>query len=168
MKPSICWKPGLALAPLVLLAGCGGASTENAADDPANAAVQRGPMLGDVDLSAPLQLRPVEGRDWALDLAPGRILFQQEGAKDVPFYPVSPRMQGNAAVYPTQTPDGAAVTITLKPARCAEGSALAAEVKIGTRLLQGCAFAMTVEQVHREMYNEALAVPYDAGNNSSD
>jgi uncharacterized membrane protein len=120
-----------------------------------------------VDLSTPLQIRPVEGRDWALDLAPGRILYQPEGGKQMPFYPVSPRLEQAAAVYPTQTPDGEAVTITLRPAQCAEGSTLAAEVRIGAATLKGCAHKMTVEQVHREMYNEALALPYDAGNNAS-
>ncbi|WP_066720811.1 hypothetical protein [Sphingomonas pituitosa] len=167
MKPRICWTRGWTLMPLALLAACGGAPTENAAEDPANAAVPPGPMLGGVDLSTPLQIRPVEGRDWALDLAPGRILFQQEGAKQVPFYPVSPRLAQGAATYPTQTPEGAAVTITLRPAACAEGANLAADVRIGANILKGCAHPMTVEQVHREMYNEALAVPYDGGNNSS-
>lgn len=167
MMPRICWKRGLALVAPALLAACGGTPSENAAEDPANAAVQPGPMLGGVDLSTPLQIRPVEGRDWALDLAPGRILFQQEGAKQMPFYPVSPRLAQGMATYPTQTPEGAAVTITLRPAACAEGAPLAAEIRIGATLLKGCAHAMTVEQVHREMYNEALAVPYDAGNNSS-
>jgi uncharacterized membrane protein len=163
MKPSLCW----ILVPLALLAACGGTPTENQAEDPANAAVAPGPMLGGVDLSTPLQIRPVEGRDWALDLAPGRILYQPEGGKQMPFYPVSPRLEQAAAVYPTQTPDGEAVTITLRPAQCDEGSTLAAEVRIGAATLKGCAHKMTVEQVHREMYNEALALPYDAGNNAS-
>lgn len=167
MKPRNCWTLGWALAPLAMLAGCGGTPTENQADDPANAAVMRGPMLGGVDLSTPLQLRPRAGRDWALELAPGRILFQQEGAQQMPFYPVSPRMAQGAAVYPTQTPEGAAVTITLRPGACAEGSLLTAELRIGEHRLEGCAFPQTVEQVHRDMYNEALAVPYDAGSNSS-
>lgn len=167
MKPRICWKRGVALVAPALLAACGGAPTENVAEDPANAALPSGPMLGGVDLATPLQIRPVAGRDWALDLAPGRILFQQEGAKEMPFYPVSPRLAGGAATYPTQTPEGEAVTITLRPAACAEGAQLAAEIRIGATLLKGCAHPMTVEQIHREMYNEALAVPYAAGDNSS-
>lgn len=167
MKPRICWKRGAALVAPALLAACGGATTENVAEDPANAAVAPGPMLGGVDLSTPLQIRPIEGRDWALDLAPGRIQFQQEGAKEMPFYPVSPRLAAGVATYPTETPEGTAVTITLRPAACAEGATLAAEVRIGATLLKGCAHGMTVQQIHREMYNEALAVPYDGGNNSS-
>ncbi len=167
MKPSICWKLGWPLVPLVLLAGCGGASTENEAEDPANAAIAPGPMLGGVDLSTPLQIRPVEGRAWAVDLAPGRILFQQEGAKDVPFYPVSPRIAGGTASYPTQTPEGGAVTITLRPAACGDGATLAATVKIGANTLNGCAYKVTVEQVHRDMYNEVLAIPFDDGGNNS-
>ncbi|WP_084580358.1 hypothetical protein [Sphingomonas azotifigens] len=162
MKPSLCWT----LVPLTLLAACGGTPTENQADDPANAAVARGPMLGGVDLSTPLQIRPREGRDWALDLAPGRILFQQEGAKQMPFYPVSPRMQQGAAVYPTQTPEGETVTITLRPGACAEGAVLTAELRIGAQTLQGCAHPQSVEQVHRDMYNEALAMPYVPDNGS--
>ncbi|WP_333572566.1 hypothetical protein [Sphingomonas sp.] len=167
MKPRICWTRAWPLMPLALLAACGGAPTENMAEDPANAAVAPGPMLGGVDLSTPLQIRPTEGRDWALDLAPGRIQFQQEGAKQMPFYPVSPRLAQGVATYPTQTPDGIPVTITLRPGPCAEGAPLGAEVRIGATTLKGCAHPMTVEQVHREMYNEALAVPYDSGNNSS-
>jgi uncharacterized membrane protein len=167
MMPRICWKRGWTLMPLALLAACGGTPTENAAEDPANAAVQPGPILGGVDLSTPLQIRPLEGRDWALDLAPGRIQFQQEGAKQMPFYPVSPRLAQGVATYPTQTPDGAPVTITLRPGPCAEGAALAAEVRIGGQVLKGCAHKVHIDDVRREMYNEALAVPYEAGNNSS-
>lgn len=149
------------LLPLALLAGCGGAPSNEAADDSANAAVARGPMLGAVDLALPLQIRPEQGAGWRIDLAPGRILYQPAGAKPVPFYPVSPRMQDGAAVYPTQTPTGEAVTITLRAGPC--GSAqLRADVSIGARRLSGCGFAQTIEEVHRAMYNEALAVPYNA------
>lgn len=160
MKPGLCW----ILMPLALLGGCGGSAVENAGDDPANAAVARGPMLGSVDLSAPLQLRPVTGKGWTLDLAPGRILYRPASGGSVPFYPVSPQLKDGQAVFPTQTPEGAPVTITLRPARCGEGAPLAAEVQIGEQRLQGCAQPQTIEQVHRDMYNEALALPYDAEN----
>lgn len=159
MKPSLCWM----LVPLALLGACGGSPTENAADDPANAAVRRGPMLGSVDLSQPLQLRGTAGAAWTLDLAPGRILYRPAAGKPVPFYPVSPQLQDGRASYPTQTPEGAPVTITLRPERCGDGAPLAAEVRIGTQTLQGCGHVQTIEQVHRDMYNEALAVPYDNG-----
>lgn len=160
MKPGRCW----ILLPLALLGACGGSASENAADDPANAAVARGPMLGGVDLSAPLQLHPAAGREWTLDLAPGRILYRPAAGAPVPFYPVSPQLKGSEAVFPTQTPEGAPVTITLRAERCGEGAPLAAEIRIGAQRLQGCAQPQTIEQVHRDMYNEALALPYDAGN----
>lgn len=159
MKPGLC----SILLPLAL-AACSGSSVENAADDPANAAVARGPMLGSVDLSAPLQLHPVAGKGWTLDLAPGRILYRPASGKAVPFYPVSPQMKGGQAVFPTQTPEGAPVTITLRPERCGDGAPLTAEIQIGGQRLQGCGQLQTIEQVHRDMYNEALALPYDAGN----
>lgn len=160
MKPVLCW----VLVPLALLGGCGGTAVDNNADDPANAAVARGPMLGGVDLSAPLQLRPAAGAGWTLDLAPGRILYRPAAGVPVPFYPVSPQLKDGAAIFPTQTPEGTAVTITLRPARCGGGAPLSAEIRIGEQRLQGCAQPQTIEQVHRDMYNEALALPYDAGN----
>lgn len=160
MKPSLCWM----LVPLALLGACGETPSENAADDPANAAVRRGPMLGAVDLSAPLELRGGSIKTgWTLDLAPGRILYRPAGGKPVPFYPISPQLKNGAAVYPTQTPDGAAVTITLRPGSCLGGGIVLAEVRIGATTLEGCGFAQSIEQVHRDLYNEALSVPYDNG-----
>lgn len=157
----------LSILSLALLAACAG---EEPADNEAameNAAVQPGPMLGGADLSAPLQLRPLSGGGWVIDLAPGRIVFTPAGAAPVPFYPVSPRLQGNQAMYPTQTPDGAEVRITLIAGRCGPGNAapLRADIRIGTRTLQGCASPVPIEQVHRAMYNEALAMPYNAETN---
>lgn len=151
------------LVPLALLAGCGGAPSNEAADDPANAAVARGPMLGTVDLSAPVQLRGGAWEEgWTLDLAPGRILYRPAGGKPVPFYPVSPQVKDGQAVYPTQTPEGVKVTITLRPGRCLGDAILVAQLRIGAKTLEGCGFAQTIEEVHRAMYNEALAVPYNA------
>ncbi|WP_010542846.1 hypothetical protein [Sphingomonas elodea] len=161
MKPSLCW----ILVPLALLGACGGTPTENAADDPANAAVQPGPMLGSVDLSRPLQLRGgALETGWRIDLAPGRILYRPADGKPVPFYPISPQLTDGKAVYPTETPDGAPVTITLRPGTCGDGGVVLAEVRIGARVLEGCGHPQTIEQVHRDMYNEALAVPYEADN----
>lgn len=160
MKPGLCW----ILLPLAMLGACGGSPVENAADDPANAAVARGPMLGSVDLSAPLQAHPRTGKGWTLDLAPGRILYRPASGAPMPFYPVSPQLKDGQAVFPTQTPDGAPVTITLRPETCGDGAPLAAEIQIGGQRLQGCAQPQTIEQVHRDMYNEALALPYAADN----
>ncbi len=165
MKPSLCWM----LMPLALLGACGGTQTENAADDPANAAVRRGPMLGAVDLSTPLQLRGGGATGWTLDLAPGRIFYRAAGAKPVPFYPISPQLKDGQAVYATETPEGTPVTITLRPEGCGDGAPLTATVRIGAQALQGCGYRQTIEQVRHDMYNEAMAVPYDNGSaNGSD
>lgn len=149
----------LALLPLALLAGCGGEppKEDGNAQEPA---IRTGPMLGTIDLSKPLRLEDREGSGWSMDLAPGRILYRPKDATPIPFYPVSPRMAGDQASYPTQTPDGEKVVITLRPERCGEGdraSPLSATLTIGARSYAGCASPLPIEQIRYDLYNEAMS-----------
>lgn len=133
--------PGLAVA--LMLAGCGAPEppeanvAENAA---AKVLVPAGPMLGAVDLSKPLEVTGT-GASWRMTVAPGRILFRDTPqAEPIDFYPVTPQVAGDRATYPTQTPEGEQVTITLDLAPCgAAQQRLTAEVRIGARRLAGCA-----------------------------
>lgn len=153
----------LLLVPVLWLSAC----SSGASDDAGNVAnvqeIRRGPMFGGFDLSAPLRLQGGKA-GWQLDLAPGRIQFRAPDGAETPYYPVSPKVQGDHVTYPTQTPDGGPVLITLRNSRCAgvEGKSLQAEVKIGERLLPACATPLPIEQIRYDLYNEAEAVPYNA------
>jgi len=137
----------LLLAVPLLLAGCG---SDEPVDNAANVAapvLRKGPMLGSVDLSQPVRASGASPF-WALEIAPGRITytdFAGKGGKVTDFYPVSPRVDADHAIFATQNPDGDVVTITLTRAACSEKGApatsdpLTAELKIGTRVLAGCA-----------------------------
>jgi uncharacterized membrane protein len=129
----------LAIALVLPLAGCGSSET------PANVTEKKvelrgGPMLGPIDLSKPLvaeAARPF----WRMGVAPGRITFtDKSGGTPTDFYPVTPQVGGDRAVYSTQTPDGERVTLTLSLVPCGEERrALTAELIIGARRLAGCA-----------------------------
>lgn len=129
------------LAAAALLGACG---ADEGADNGANVAapvLRKGPMLGSVDLSQPVRAGGASPY-WAIEIAPGSITYADRAeadAKRTDFYPVSPRVDADRAVFPTQTPEGAPVTITLTRAACGEGEPLRAEVKIGGRVLTGCA-----------------------------
>jgi uncharacterized membrane protein len=130
----------IALALALGLAGCG--SSEEQADNAANNSVvelPRGPMLGPVDLSLPVEAggdRPF----WRMRVAPGRINHAAApGATPAEYYPIAPEVQGDSATWATQTPEGEPVTLTLTLAACGEGRPLRAEARIGTRRLEGCA-----------------------------
>lgn len=144
----------LLLALPLMLAGCG---SDEPADNAANVAApapRKGPMLGTVDLSAPVRASgtaPV----WVLDVAPGRIVFRESdkpGATLTDFYPVAPQIDAEHAMFPTQTPEGVPVTITLTRMPCtAKGAStadpLTAELKIGTRVRTGCARPTTIREI---------------------
>ncbi|MHA6720863.1 hypothetical protein ACX40Y_15630 [Sphingomonas sp. RS6] len=147
----------------MLLAACGSdPANENSAN--AVAPVPSGPMLGKVDLSAPLRLEDAAGT-WSMVLAPGRIMFQPRGADPIPFYPRTPVVDGNSARIVTETPDGDPVTIRLVVEPCGPEDArapLTASLQIAARVYQGCAQPLPIEQIRYDMYNEAMAVPYNA------
>jgi uncharacterized membrane protein len=156
----------LLIVPLVLLAACAPDPAEDGGDNRANAAaaVPPGPMLGEVDLSAPLRLGDEAG-EWSLVLAPGRIMFEPRGGAPVPFYPRSPVLAGKTARYTTETPDGETVEIRLDATPCGPESArapLTAQLQIGSRRYQGCARPLPIAQIQYDMYNEAMEVPYNA------
>jgi uncharacterized membrane protein len=132
------------LASALALAGCGSSEPQagNQAENAANNSVielPRGPMLGPVDLSLPVEAGGEEPF-WRMRVAPGRINHATApGATPAEFYPIAPEVQGDRATWTTQTPEGEAVTLTLTLAACGEGRPLRAEARIGTRRLEGCA-----------------------------
>jgi uncharacterized membrane protein len=146
------------LAAPLLLAGCG---SDEPADNAANVAapvLRKGPMLGSVDLSQAVRASGTSPF-WALEIAPGRITYTDFAGKDAKvtdFYPVSPRLDADHAVFPTQTPEGETVTITLTRAACNEKGAppvtdpLTAELKIGARVLTGCARTRPADAIQAE------------------
>ncbi|MBC9032383.1 hypothetical protein IAG41_08265 [Sphingomonas sp. JC676] len=161
----------LLLAMPLLLAGCG---SDESADNVANIAapvLRKGPMLGSVDLSQPVRASGASPF-WALEIAPGRITytnFAGAGGKVTDLYPVSPKVDADRAVFATQTPDGDVVTITLTRAECTEKGAppvtdpLTAELKIGARVLAGCARSGPAGEVGLEPIGNNSA-PASAGN----
>ncbi len=150
----------LLLAMPLLLAGCGSdESVENAANATAPV-LRKGPMLGSVDLSQPVRASGA-APFWAIEIAPGSITYADRagaGGTLTDFYPVSPRVDADRAVFPTQTPEGAPVTITLTRAACGEKDApLTAEVKIGARTLTGCAWPKPAGENDAEPGNASAA-----------
>jgi uncharacterized membrane protein len=122
-------------------------------------------MLGRVDLSQPV-LAQGSRPFWLIEIAPGRITYTDSPEPDgklTDFYPVSPQVDADHAVFTTQTPQGESVTITLTRGTCAGveiADPLTAEVKIGTRALTGCARAKPVAGARPEPANDG------AGNQS--
>ncbi len=161
----------LLLAVPLLLAGCG---SDEPVDNSANVAapvLRKGPMLGSVDLSQAVRASGASPF-WALEIAPGRITYTDsagKGAKLTDFYPVSPKVDADHAMFATQTPDGDVVTITLTRAECtgkgasATADPLTAEVKIGARVLAGCARQGPTGEVGLEPGGNSAA-PASAGN----
>lgn len=130
----------LAIALMVALAGCGSSETPANVTGKKKVELRGGPMLGPIDLAKPVEaggVRPF----WRMGIAPGRITFtDRSGGALTDFYPVTPRVSGDRAVYSTQTPEGERVTLTLSLVPCEqEKQALTAELIIGARRLAGCA-----------------------------
>jgi len=137
----------LAIAALLMLPACG--STEKADEPKAAAPSPSGPHLGGVSLDKPLRATD-NALTWSLEVAPGSIAltrFAGRGAEGsvALFYPVSPQVRDDKAVWQTKDTQGAPVTITFTNQRCTESGEpkierpLTAEVKIGETTLQGCA-----------------------------
>lgn len=156
----------LAIAALLMLAACG--STEKA-EEPKAAPSPRGAHLGDVSLNKPLRATD-NALTWSLEVAPGSITltrFAGRGSEgDVSqFYPVSPQVRDDKAVWQTKDTLGQPVTITFTNARCTEGGEpvierpLTAELKIADKVFHGCAGVRPVD---------GLNSASDAGNASAD
>lgn len=126
--------------PAVALSGCGGGTPGNEAANVQNVvtpAARPGPSLAGIDLDAPIR---AGGAGWTIDLAPGSILYAAPGARGaIDLYPVSPRLDGDRATFPTETPGGERVTVVLIARPCGDTHPLTAEATIGTRTLRGCA-----------------------------
>lgn len=155
----------LLLAVPLLLAGCG---SDEPVDNGANIAapvLRKGPMLGSVDLSRPV-LASGTSPFWVLEVEPGRITLSNSnkpGSKVTDFYPVSPKVDADHAVFSTQTPEGDPVTITLTRGPCVGGKVseaadpLTAELKIGMRVLAGCARSKPMDEIEAEPSNGSAA-----------
>lgn len=130
----------LAIALMVVLAGCGSSETPANLTAKKKVELRGGPMLGRVDLSKPVEAAGVRPF-WRMGIAPGRITFtDRSGGALTDFYPVTPQVSGDRAVYSTQTSEGERVTLTLSLVPCGEEKQpLTAELIIGTRRLTGCA-----------------------------
>lgn len=150
--------------PLLLgLCGCGG--------EPAANAVAKAPrpqmMLGAVDLLKPIRAVGTEPY-WTLDMAPGDIIFTDFAAADPqpePFYAVAPAIAGDTATYTTKNVAGTAVVLALTLDACTStGEAgttepLAVELRIGARVLRGCAGPRPPERPAADNVTANAAMP---------
>ncbi len=137
----------LVAAAMLALGGCGSGADEAAEANRAAPQPVPPPMLGGVDLNKPVRAAGTEPF-WTIDIAPGSIVytdFSSGQGEPTDFYPVSPKLAAGSATFPTQTPAGDPVTITLRAEPCRDagekGAAqpLTAEIKIGPRGFAGCA-----------------------------
>ncbi|HWU95501.1 MAG TPA: hypothetical protein VN029_07875 [Sphingomonas sp.] len=138
----------LGIVALLMLAACG--STEKA-EAPKARPSPSGPHLGDVALDKPLRATD-NALTWSLEVAPGSITLTRFAGRGTEgsvtqFYPVSPRVDGDKAVWSTKDTLGEPVTITFIDKRCTEGGEpmierpLTADMRIGDRVFHGCAGA---------------------------
>jgi len=136
----------LAIAALLMLAACG---SDEKAGEPVAKPSPRGPHLGEVPLDKPLRATD-NALTWSLEVAPGSITltrFAGRGAEGsvTQFYPVSPQVDADKAVWSTKDVAGEPVTITFTNVHCTESGdpaierPLTADVRIGDRQFHGCA-----------------------------
>jgi uncharacterized membrane protein len=165
----------MALVPMLMLAGCG---SDEVVNDTANQAApkpMRGPKLGDVDLSRPVHASGVSPA-WSMKIMPGQLTYADSAdgtGKGTDFYPVTPKADADHAVFDTQTPEGTPVTITLTRTECREGGEagpaqpLTAELRIGERVLKGCAQPSFVDTFEAPPANDTAPAPAPAANASA-
>lgn len=132
-------------AVLIPLGGCGSDAGENAAANIVEARPVPPPMLGGVNLNEAIRATGTAPR-WTIDVAPGAILYTGPvvgQGTPTDFYPVTPKLSAGVATFPTQTPSGEPVVITLRAEPCGNAAAatlpLRADVTIGGRSFGGCA-----------------------------
>jgi len=161
----------VALAGSLALAGCGGGSVvinaENAAEPVTNTVAAPKPkpapvlMLGDYDLN---QLTRAFGTEpfWTLDMGPGSFSYTDysvEKPEPKPFYWADPVIAGDTATYTTKNVAGDVVVLTLTHKKCLEAGEedqavpLTAELKIGSKILHGCAGPKPADEPDAEMDN---------------
>lgn len=160
----------LAIAALLMLAACG--STEKA-EEPKAKPSPSGPHLGEVSLDKPLRATD-NALTWSLEVAPGAITltrFAGRGAEGgvTQFYPVSPQVDGDKAVWSTKDTLGEPVTITFTNTRCTERGEptierpLTADVKIGDRSFRGCAGVRPADGLNTQPATEGNVAAADNG-----
>lgn len=104
--------------------------------------------LGGVDLAKPMRALGTEPF-WGIEMTPTELVFT--GVDRPEFHAPNPgaRIEGEIAVIAARDPQGLALTIRLKPAKCSDGMSdwvypLEAEVQLGAETLKGCAAPQTV------------------------
>lgn len=104
--------------------------------------------IGGVDLSQPMRVLGTEPF-WGIEISASELVFT--GVDRPEFHAPNPgaRIEGEMAVIAARDPQGLALTIRLKPAKCSDGLSdwvypLEAEVTLGRETLKGCAAPQTV------------------------
>lgn len=103
--------------------------------------------IGGVDLSKPMRALGTEPF-WGIEMSKAELVFT--GVDRPEFHAPNPgaRIEGEIAVIAARDPQGLALTIRLKPAKCSDGMSdwvypLEAEVQLGPETLKGCAAPQT-------------------------
>lgn len=104
--------------------------------------------IGGVDLAKPMRVLGTEPF-WGIEISADGLVFT--GVDRPEFHAPNPgaRIEGEMAVIAARDPNGLALTIRLKPAKCSDGMSdwvypLEAEVTLGPETLKGCAAPQTV------------------------
>ncbi|MEP9360124.1 hypothetical protein [Sphingomonas sp. KR3-1] len=164
----------LAIAALLVLSGCG--SKEKAKEQETATPGPTGPHLGEVPLDQPLRATD-NALTWSLEVAPGSITWTRfaghaaEGSV-TQFYPVSPKVDDDKAVWTTKDTAGAAVTITFTNAHCVEGGdptierPLTAQLQVGDKVFHGCAGARPADGLNTQPLTGQGNVAGNAGDDA--
>lgn len=103
--------------------------------------------IGGVDLGKPMRVLGTEPF-WGIGISADGLVFT--GVDRPEFHAPNPgaRVEGEMAVIAARDPNGLALTIRLKPAKCSDGLSdwvypLEAEVTLGAETLHGCAAPQT-------------------------
>lgn len=104
--------------------------------------------IGGVDLGKPMRALGTEPF-WGIEMTPQELVFT--GVDRLDFHAPNPgaRIEGEIAVIAARDPQGLALTIKLKSAKCSDGMSdwvypLEAEVTLGAETLKGCAAPQTM------------------------
>jgi len=103
--------------------------------------------LGGVDLSKPMRVLGTEPF-WGVEISPTELVFTGVDRPDFRAPNPGVRIEGEMAVIAARDPQGLALTIQLKPAKCSDGMSdwvypLEARVQLGADTLKGCAAPQT-------------------------
>ena len=103
--------------------------------------------IGGVDLSKPMRALGTEPF-WGVEISPTELVFTGVDRPDFRAPNPGVRIEGEMAVIAARDPQGLALTIQLKPAKCSDGMSdwvypLEARVQLGAETLKGCAAPQT-------------------------